>query len=566
MVIGLLGILKAGGAYVPLDPNYPTQRITDILEDGGVELLLTKQHLKVQLQLEEQSRPLQLIVLDSSWSDIAEQSTAKCHSQVNAANLAYVIYTSGSTGKPKGVVVTHQALVSYTLEIAEQFELQASDRILQFASVGFDVVVEELFPTWISEATVVLLEPKQLLSCKEFQQLITQQQLTVFELPTAYWHQWVLEIASNQEQVADCVRLVLVGGERISPERLKQWQQLSTPLVHVYGLTETTVTSTLYHLPTNAEPRKTETELPIGRPIANTQIYILDTHLQPVPIGVTGEIYIGGAGIARGYLNRPELTAERFIPNSFSKEAGTRLYKTGDKARYLENGEIEYIGRIDYQVKLRGFRIELGEIEAALNQHSAISNSVVIVREDVAGQKRLVAYLVFKQNRTVTNTELRRFLQEKLPLYSIPTSFVNIEATPLSPNGKVDRRSLPIPDNLRPELEVDYVMPETEAEQTIADVWKKVLDLEKIGIHDNFFEIGGHSLLLMQVNSRLRQLFDANLSIVDMFRYPTISSLSEYLNNINPSQPPSVNEDLQNEKLKAGKAKQKRRREKIRSI
>jgi amino acid adenylation domain-containing protein len=394
MSIAILGILKAGAAYVPIDVNYPRERIEYILEDAQVEILLTQQHLEVELPKHQTS----LLYLERNWSDIAQQSTQNCCSQVTSENLAYVIYTSGSTGKPKGVAVNHQALVNYTLEIAEQFKLQKSDRFLQFASIGFDVVVEELFPTWIKGATVVLLENKQLISCREFQQLINKQQLTVFELPTAYWHQWVSELASNQDKVPSCVRFAIVGGERISTERLRQWQQWQTPLVHVYGLTETTVTSTLYHFNSENKALDTGKELSIGRPIANTQIYLLDPHLQPVPVGVVGEIYIGGAGIARGYVNRAELTALRFIPNPFSTKPGSRLYKTGDLARYLKNGEIEYIGRIDNQVKLRGFRIELGEIEAVLNQHPEVATGVVMLREDNSGNQYLTAYVVPQQS------------------------------------------------------------------------------------------------------------------------------------------------------------------------
>ncbi|MCU0532553.1 MAG: amino acid adenylation domain-containing protein [Hydrococcus sp. Prado102] len=558
MFVAMLGVLKAGGAYIPIDPTYPSERVATILEDARVGLIVSQSGLETELL----SNQTKWINLDRISDLISQHSIDSCLNAIDSENLAYVIYTSGSTGKPKGVAITHQALVNYTLEIIEQFELQGGDRMLQFASIGFDVVVEEIFPTWIIGATVVLPGATELISCREFQHLIEQEQITVFELPTAYWHQWVSELFDSQQTVPSCVRLAIVGGERISPERLRQWQQFSTPLIHVYGLTETTVTSTLYRL--NSDVKLLE--LPIGKAIANTQIYLLDSNLQPVPVGVAGEIYIGGAGIARGYLNRAELTAERFIPNPFSKDAGARLYRTGDLAKYLPDGNIEFLGRIDHQVKVRGFRIELGEIEAVLNQHPQVKECVVINREDVPGENRLIAYIVYKQEKDVTVTELRRFLEEKLPRYLVPSNFVTIDAIPLSSNGKIDRRSLPIPDNLRPELEVDYVRPQTEVQQAIADVWQKVLALEKVGIHDNFFEIGGHSLLLIQVNSKLRQLFNTDLSIVEMFRYPTISSLSEYLNKNAPSQSSLTDSDWQIEKVKAGKAKQKKRRQKVQSI
>jgi amino acid adenylation domain-containing protein len=509
MVIAILGVLKAGGAYIPIDPTYPSDRIATILEDARVELVLSQSKLETELLLNQ----TQWIYLDRIPLT-AQYSTDNCLDRGNSQNLAYVIYTSGSTGKPKGVAVTHQALVNYTLDIAKQFELKQCDRMLQFASLGFDVVIEELFPTLSIGATVVLPSTTELISCGEFQHLIEQEQITVFELPTAYWHQWISELCDYQQTVPSCVRLAIVGGERISDERLRQWQQFKTPLIHVYGLTETTVTSTLYRL--NSEVKSLE--LPIGNAIANTQIYLLDSHLQPVPVGVVGEIYIGGAGIARGYLNRAELTAERFIPNPFSNDAGARLYRTGDLAKYLFDGNIEFLGRIDHQVKIRGFRVELGEIEAVLDRHPEVKECVVINREDIPGKKRLTAYIVPKSEKAITVTQLRRFLEERLPLYLVPTNFITIDAIPLTSNGKIDRRSLPIPDNLRPELEVTYITPQTDIEKTIADVWQKVLELEKIGIHDNFFEIGGHSLLLIQVNSKLRQLFDTDLSIVEMFR------------------------------------------------
>ncbi|MBW4431907.1 MAG: amino acid adenylation domain-containing protein [Pelatocladus maniniholoensis HA4357-MV3] len=562
MSIAILGILKAGAAYVPIDVNYPKERIEYILEDAQVEILLTQQHLEVELPKHQAS----LLYLERNWSDIAQQSTQNCRSQVTSENLAYVIYTSGSTGKPKGVAVNHQALVNYTLEIAEQFQLQKSDRFLQFASIGFDVVVEELFPTWIKGATVVLLENKELISCSEFQQLINKQQLTVFELPTAYWHQWVSELASNQDQVPSCVRFAIVGGERISAERLRQWQQWQTPLVHVYGLTETTVTSTLYHLNSEIEALDIGNSLSIGRAIANTQIYLLDSHLQPVPVGVAGEIYIGGAGIARGYINRAELTALRFIPNPFSTKPGSRLYKTGDLARYLKNGEIEYIGRIDHQVKLRGFRIELGEIEAVLNQHPEVRECVAIDREDIPGQKRLVAYLVPEKSGELAIAKVRSFLKRQLPDYMIPSAFVELKTLPLTSNGKIDRKALPTPDNIRPQLEAVYQPPQTEIEQTIADIWQKLLKLEDVGMHDNFFELGGHSLLLVQVHSKLLELLKRDLSLLDLFRYPTINSLANYFNQMENQQPSHDIMAGMDERIADGKAQQRKRLQRIKSV
>jgi amino acid adenylation domain-containing protein/non-ribosomal peptide synthase protein (TIGR01720 family) len=527
MAIAILGVLKAGGVYIPVDPNYPTERITDILKDAQVSVILTQQHLKAKLS----SLKIAIVPLDRNWLNILQDSSDNCLSEVNAENLAYVIYTSGSTGKPKGVAVSHQALVNYTLDIAEQFKLQACDRVLQFASIGFDVVVEELFPTWSRGATVVLLEHKQLISCSEFQQLIAKQQLTVFELPTAYWHQWVSELSQSQETVPNCVRLAIVGGERISNERLRQWQTLQTPLIHVYGLTETSVTSTVYHLNSDAETLEEGVELPIGRPIANTQIYLLDSYLQLVPIGVAGEIYIGGEGIARGYLNRSKLTAEKFIPNLFSQTPGARLYKTGDKAKYRKDGSIEYIGRIDYQVKLRGFRIELGEIESTLNRYSKIRDCVVINQENFPGEKRLVAYLVTEKSQQLGIEQLRSFLKQRLPEYMIPSAFVILETLPLTFNGKVNRQVLSASNAKCLELEKTFVAPRTPFEKIIASIWQKVFNLEQVGIYDNFFDLGGDSIICLQVIFKTKEA-GLYLTPKQIFQHQTIAEIATVASTI----------------------------------
>ena len=530
--IAILGVLKAGGVYIPIDPNYPNKRVATILEDAQVELILSQFQLETELQTELSSNQTKCINLDRSSHVIAQHSTDNCLNQIDSENLAYVIYTSGSTGKPKGVAVSHKSLVNYTLEIAKQFELKMSDRVLQFASIGFDVVVEELFPTWISGGNVLFPGNSIPLSCREFQQLIELEQITVFNPPTAYWHQWISELLAAQQTVPSCVRLVIVGGERISPERLRQWQSFSIPLVHGYGLTETTVTSTLYQLNTDTKLLETGKELPIGKPIANTQIYLLNSLLQPVPVGVAGEIYIGGEGIARGYLNRPELTAEKFIPNPFDNHLASRLYKTGDLARYSENGEIEYIGRIDYQVKLRGFRIELREIEAVLNQHLAVAEGLVLLREDIPGNPGLVAYVTLQPKQTITISELRRELESKLPNYMMPSAFVILEALPLTPNGKIDRKALPAPDFSQLIAETECLAPSTPTQKILAGIWHEILGVERVGVSDNFFELGGHSLLLTQLISKLRQIFQIELPLRILYESPTVASLAEKIESI----------------------------------
>jgi amino acid adenylation domain-containing protein len=546
MMVAILGVLKAGGAYIPLDPAYPQQRLSSMLEDAQIEVLLTQQQLVDKLLLPQ----TKLVNFDRDWDFIAQQPRENCLTQGNSENLAYVIYTSGSTGKPKGVAIAHQALVNYTLEIAKQFGLQKSDRVLQFASIGFDVVVEELFPTWISGATVVLQENTQPIACRQFQQLIEKEQLTVFELPTAYWHQWVSELSYCQQTVPNCVRLAIVGGERISLEKLKQWQKWQTSLVHVYGLTETTVTSTLHYLSHEATQLKGAQEFPIGRPIANTQIYLLDPQMQPVPVGVTGEIYIGGAGLARGYLNQVETTADKFIPNPFSQQPGARLYRTGDLGRYNTDGNIEFLGRSDYQVKLRGFRIELGEIESVLSQHPSVKETVAMEREDISGDRTLVAYITLHLGQKLTSFELRSFLEPKLPNYMMPSAFVILEAFPLTPNGKIDRQMLPAPDLTQLISEANFVAPSTPVEKMLAGIWIEVLGIEKVGIHDNFFELGGHSLLATRIISRVRQVTGVELPLRSLFEKPTVADLAKLIYTaLNPSRQQKIERVSRQEKL-----------------
>jgi amino acid adenylation domain-containing protein len=547
MAIAILATLKAGGAYIPLDPTYPRDRLSGMVEDSQVKVLLTQQQLIIELP-ETQA---DVVYLDQDWDLIAQEQPDNCSSAVTPENLAYIIYTSGSTGKPKGAMVAHQALVNYALEIAKQFKLKIGDRVLQFASVGFDVVVEELFPTWLSGATVVLLESKQPISGTELLQLIHKHQLTVFELPTAYWHQWVYELSQTQTPLPTCVRLIIIGGETVSPQQLAAWQKFGSDLVHVYGLTETTVTSTLYHLASGVYPQQlNNSNLPIGRPIANTQIYILDEALQPVPVGVVGELYIGGVGLGRGYLNRGDITAQRFIPHPFSDKGGERLYKTGDLARYLADGNIKCLGRIDHQVKFRGFRIEPGEIEAAINQHPAVCASVVVLREDEPGNKTLVAYITLDAQQQLTSIELRRFLEPNLPSYMLPTAIVMLETLPLTPNGKVDRQALPVPDLTQLIPQSNFVAASTPVEQMLAGIWKQVLGIEKLGVHDNFFDLGGHSLLATRLISRVRQVFGLELPLRSLFEEPTVAGLAKYIKTtLNPTRQQKIEPVSREEKL-----------------
>ncbi|RCJ27408.1 non-ribosomal peptide synthetase [Nostoc sp. ATCC 43529] len=558
MLIALLGILKAGGAYVPIDPNYPLERKAFIVKDSQMPVLLTQQHLMADLATNE----IKVICLDSDWETINQQEIDNPITTITTLNLAYVIYTSGSTGKPKGTLIPHQGLVNYLCWATQRYAVEQGVGTVVHSPLGFDLTITSLLSPLLVGRTAELLSEEQGIETLS-QALKKSSNLSLVKITPA--HLDLLKQQLSKEEIVNKTRAFIIGGENLLAESITFWQDIApnTILVNEYGPTETVVGCCIYQVPIG---KHTSGSIPIGKPIANTQLYILDQYLQPVPTGVVGELHIGGIGLARGYLNQPELTALKFIPNPFSKQAGDRLYKTGDLVRFLPSGDIEYIGRIDNQIKIRGFRVELGEIEAVINQHPSVSASVAIVREDKPGNQNLTAYITLHPDKTLTISELRRFLQNKLLDHMIPTAFMILEAFPLTSNGKVDRRALPMPDALRPELEVAYVVPQTEVEKTIASVWQKALNLEKIGIHDNFFEIGGHSLLLVTVHSQLQEILNAELSTLDLFRYPTINSLAEYLSS-SANKTVSLQEtEIQTEKISAGKAQQRKRLQKLKSV
>jgi amino acid adenylation domain-containing protein/non-ribosomal peptide synthase protein (TIGR01720 family) len=532
MMVGILGILKAGGAYLPLDSSYPSERLAFMLEDARIGILLTQQHLIEKLP---QSR-VAIACLDTDWEEISQHSQENPHTNVTAENLAYVIYTSGSTGTPKGVEITHQSLTNHSIAVAKAYQLQSSDRILQFGSISFDVSAEEIFPSWLSGATVVI-RPEEILDFANFGQFLAPEKVTVVNLPTTYWHEWVSYLVDSKTELPPTLRLAIVGTEAVQPEQLVIWEkQVGNRVrwINAYGPTEATIGVTLYELTTSERQLSC---VPIGRPIANTQIYILDSHLQPVPIGVTGEIYIGGDSLSRGYLNRPDLTAEKFILNPFERANSqslkpSRLYKTGDLARYLPDGNIQLIGRIDSQVKIRGFRIELGEIETILKQHPAVRDAVVLAQEESEkpNHKRLVAYIVAKETATTT-VEMRDLLTKKLPNYMVPSGFVILEILPLLPNGKVDRNAL-LHLNLTPhEPETKFVEPSTTIEGVLAKIWAEVLRIEQVGIHDNFFELGGDSILSIQAIARANKA-GLRLTPKQLFEHQTIAELAAVASTI----------------------------------
>ncbi|MEH1824947.1 MAG: non-ribosomal peptide synthase/polyketide synthase [Nostoc sp.] len=533
IIVGLLAVLKAGGAYVPLDPDYPQQRLADICQDSQISVLITQQKLLNSLPVEE----VKVIVLDRESEILTNQSQENLVSEVEPENLACILYTSGSTGKPKGVMLTHAALVNHSSAISEVFGLTSSDRVLQFASFSFDVAAEEIFPTWYKGATVVIRPAQMFPDFTSFAQFIEQQKLSVLNITPAYWHEWAIAVSQSDATVPQSLRLVAVGGDAVLPETVTIWQQLVGDRVNclnVYGPTEASVTAIVHDL-LHPQSEKTNSVL-IGRPIANTQAYILDPYLQPVPVGVKGELHISGVRLARGYLNRPELTKEKFLPNPFQEAGGSRLYKTGDLARYLPDGNIECFGRIDNQVKIRGFRIELGEIEAVLNQHPQVQTSCIILHEDNPGDKYLVAYVVPHDEQITTISELRQFLSKNLPLYMVPQAFVILESLPLTPNRKVDRRALPAPDlssDAYGRLRRDkYVAPRTPSEEMLAQVWAQVLKVDLVGIHDNFFEIGGHSLLATQLVSRIRNIFKVELPLRSLFAAATVGELAHLIGQL----------------------------------
>jgi amino acid adenylation domain-containing protein len=518
MIIGLLGVLKADGAYVPIDPAYPTERIAYILSDSRLPILLTQQKLVAFLP-EHQAR---IVYLDSDWEEIATKHELPPISDVTPENLAYVIYTSGSTGKPKGVMVAHQGLLNLVFWHQQTFKITSLDKATQLAGTGFDAAVWELWPYLTAGASIYLVKPELLTSPINLRDWLISQKITMSFVPTPV-AQELLSLEWATESIA--LRYILTGGDK-----LHQYPSVSIPfqVVNNYGPTENTVVTTSGLVVAQEQNQISPT---IGQPIANTQVYILDQQLQPVPVGVPGELHIGGAGLARGYLNRPELTQEKFIPNPFKETQGSRLYKTGDLARYLPDGNIEYLGRIDNQVKIRGFRIELGEVEAVLTQHPVVRETVVIARENSAGDKQLVAYLVPHQEPAPTNSDLRHFLKAQLPDYMMPSAFVVLETLPLTPNGKVDRRALPQPE-LRPELEPTFVAPQTPTEELVASIWEKVLGVEKVGINDNFFELGGHSLLATQLLLQVNDACRVELPLSKLFEDPTVASLSNYIEAI----------------------------------
>ncbi len=527
MVIGLLGILKAGGAYVPLDPAYPVDRLSYMLEDSAPVAVLTQSGLRFGLPfLATVGKPI-VVLDDESLSQLPGINPDAQALGLTTGHLAYVIYTSGSTGQPKGVMVEHHSVINLMHVHVANCRLKAGDRLLQFASYSFDASVEEIFPALSVGATVVLRPDNLIAADASFVAFLQEQRIDIVDLPTAFWHQWSQQVAAGRSLPGDTLRLVIVGGEKLEQRYLATW--MANPItracevLNTYGPTEATVYATSIALDaTAALPAR---EVCIGRPVANTRIYVLDEYLQPAPLGVAGEIHIGGAQVARGYLDRPELTAQRFVADPFSKAANARMYKTGDLGRWLGDGTIEYLGRNDFQLKVRGFRIELGEIEAKLSNCAGVREAVVIARTDGESDKRLVAYVVAHDGIELSTAHLRSALLLVLAEHMLPSAFVCLAALPLTPNGKLDRNALPAPDQSAV-VSRHYEVPAGPIETAIVDIWQGLLGLQQVGRNDHFFELGGHSLLAIKLIHEVKVRLGVALPLAAVFSSPTVAALA----------------------------------------
>jgi amino acid adenylation domain-containing protein len=524
MIVGLLAVLKAGGAYVPLDPAYPAGRIQFMLEDSGARLLLTGQRLADSLPAGRE----RVVCLDAERQAIEDESGENPAPGATPSDLAYIIYTSGSTGQPKGVMIEHRSLCNFVEALTRVFDIRPESRVLQFASFSFDASVLEVFTTLANGATLVLAPQISLLPGPALIELLREQSVTTVLLPPA-------ALAAMPDAELEALRTLIVGGDECPPEVARRWAA-GRRFLNAYGPTEATICATVAVCDAFAD------RLPVGRPVDNTEVYLLDDDGQPVPIVVPGELHIGGAGLARGYINRPALTAERFVPHPFSREPGARLYKTGDLARFRPDGQIEVLGRRDRQAKVRGFRIEPGEIEAALVAHPDVREAAVVTREESPGQKRLVAYTVAAGERSPDADALRSHLKARLPAYMLPSAFVTLDALPLTPSGKVDRRRLPAPGASRPEIGQGYIAPRTELEKMLAEMWQSVLRVSDVGVHDNFFDLGGDSIHAAIFVNSLQKRLGIVVYVVALFDAPTVAALAAHLEEQHASTLPSRNE------------------------
>lgn len=511
MIVGLLGILKAGGAYVPLDPSYPKERLEFMLQDAGAPVLVTQEKLLGIFP----AHSARVVCLDRDGPIISQQSDVTPASDVTAGNLVYVIYTSGSTGRPKGVLLEHRGLCNTILALIQRYDVHADSRYLLFGSLSFDASAADIFSTLVAGSALHLAGTNERLSQSGLINLLRGQAISHVVLPPSLVA--ILPVVDLPH-----LRCLVTAGETCSSEIVRRWAP-GRRFVNAYGPTEATICAT------TAICSDVDNAPPIGRPINNTRVYLLDRHMEPVPVGVPGEVYIAGIGLARGYHNRPDLTAASFLPDPFSTEPDARLYKTGDLARYTTKGNLVFLGRVDDQVKIRGFRIELGEIESVLRQQDGVQEALVMAREDVDGDKRVVAYLIAGSAAAPTERQLRAWVREGLPDYMMPSNFVFLKSFPLTPNGKVDRKALPAPQAVYNQRPSDFVAPRSPLEQQLAKLWEKILGVKQIGVRDNFFELGGHSLLAVRLFAQVEKLTGKNLPLVTLIQAPTIEQLAEIL-------------------------------------
>lgn len=547
MIIALLGVLKAGGAYLPLDPTYPDDRLKFMVEDSGVEIFITQQSLVKKFL----DYDVKTICLDTDWKIIDQQSAENPIIGSAPDNLAYVIYTSGSTGKPKGTMVIHRGICNLAAVLYHTFKIDESDNILQFSSLSFDASVWEIVMALAHGAKLVITRQEQLIPSHGLIEFFNDNRISLVTVPPSV-------LAVIPDASLPDLRIIITAGEPCTKELVKCWWN-GHKFFNAYGPTETTVCASIFEVnaPIDRNP-------PIGRPISNFQLYILDDQLQPVPIGIVGELYIAGVGLARGYLHEPGFTAEKFVANPFSKKPGQCMYRSGDLARYLPDGNIEFLGRLDHQVKVRGFRIELQEIETVLSTHPSVKQNIVVAKRNASGEIQIVAYVSHAENQSLDAVELRNFLKQKLPEFMIPSVIVILESLPHLPNGKIDRKALVAITETPTQTKVNQVNPQTEVEKLLATIWQEVLHLESIGIHDNFFDIGGHSLAIIKVQSQLNKFISREISVVDFFKYPTICSFAKFLNQTEAIQKISGKKQervLQQRKaLEAGKQRMRKRR------
>ena len=519
MVIAVLAVLKAGGAYLPLDPTYPQERIRFMLQDAAAPAVITSEPFLEHLC----AYTGHIICMERAQATFERQSVNDPVNRTGPDQPANIIYTSGSTGVPKGVEVLHRGITR--LVFGNNYAHFGPEEVfLQMAPMSFDASTFELWGALLHGGTCVIY-PERIPSTGVLAEVISEHGVTTLWLTSTLFNAIIDEAAD----ILVGVRQLLTGGEALSVAHVRKAMDLlpNTRLINGYGPTESTTFTCCYTIPRPLDPNLSS--VPIGRPIGNTRVYLLNAGMQPVPVGTAGELYIGGDGLSSGYRNRPDLTAKSFVPDPFSLESEAKLYRTGDLARYLPDGNIEFLGRIDEQIKIRGFRIEPGEIEAALKQHHAVREAVILAREDKPGDMRLIAYVVLDQEQTSPVSVLRSYLKQKLPSYMIPAAFVILDVLPLTPNGKLDRRSLPAPDTDRPEFGGGYVPPRPPVQELLAGIWCKVLGLERVGVQDNFFELGGHSLLATRAMSRVRATFGVEVPLRLLFEEPTVAGLAAHI-------------------------------------